>query len=48
MAFFFTKKRFRERESFEHTVKNVKKSTRRSTMKKNGWAVHIFGEASRA
>ena len=35
MASSFTKKRFREPESVEHTIENVKKSTPRSTMYKN-------------
>ena len=44
MASSFTKKRFREPESVEHTIENVKKSTPRSTMYKNRWAVRIFEE----
>ena len=44
MASSFTKKRFRAPESVEHTIENVKKSTPRSTMYKNRWAVRIFEE----
>ena len=44
MASSFTKKRFREPESFEHTIENVKKSTPRSTMYKNQGAVRVFEE----
>ena len=44
MASSLTKKRFREPESVEHTIENVKKSTPRSTMYKNRWAVRIFEE----
>ena len=39
MASSFTKKRFREAESVEHTMENLKKSTPRSTMYKNGWNI---------
>lgn len=38
------KKRFREPETVENSIENVKKATPRSTMYKNRWGVRIFEE----